>query len=451
MAGPSTPDSPDHFDVVVVGSGPGGRAVAPALAGAGKRVAIVEAELVGGECPFWACIPSKTLLRPSQLRTQSRHVAGVSVPTERWDEIRDYRDYMNSGLDDSAKAEWIEGTGVALVRGTATVPRAGLVVVGDRELTCEHVVLATGTSAAVPDYPGLDRARVWTNREVTSLDAIPASCVVVGGGAVALECAQYLADLGSRVTVLQRSDRVLRREDPRVSALAARALREQGVDLRTETEIASVRHHDGGVEITTSAGDVLDVERLVVATGRVPRTDGLMPDGVRTEKGAIVVDDACRAADGIWAIGDVTGVAQFTHVASYQGRVVVDRILGGDAVVDLRAVPRVVFTEPEIAGVGLTAAEAEQRGLTVRTAHVELSATDRTETYGKDLFGGAGIVVDASRDVLVGAWGVGPDAGEWIHTAALAVKAEIPLAVLRDFVPQFPTFNELWTAVVREL
>ncbi|MGX6449086.1 dihydrolipoyl dehydrogenase family protein [Patulibacter sp. S7RM1-6] len=451
MAGPSTSDDADRFDVVVLGSGPGGRAVAPALAEAGRRVAIVEAELVGGECPFWACIPSKTLLRPSQLRTQARHVPGVAVPEEDWPAIRDYRDYMNSGLDDGAKAEWIQGTGVTLVRGTATVPEAGRVVVGDRELTCDHVVIATGTSAAVPDYPGLDRAEVWTNREVTALAAVPASCVVVGGGAVALECAQYLADLGARVTVLQRSERVLRREDPQVSELAARVLREQGVDLRTGTEVASVRHHEGGVAVTTDAGDVLDVERLVVATGRTPRTEGLTPEGVRTEKGAIVVDETGRAADGIWAIGDVTGVAQFTHVASYQGRVVVDRILGGEAVADLRAVPRVVFTEPEIAGVGLTAAEAEARGLRVRTAHVDLSATDRTETYGTDLFGGAGLVLDADRDVLVGAWAVGPDAGEWIHTPALAIKAEVPLPVLRDFVPQFPTFNELWPSAFRAL
>lgn len=441
-----------EFDVVVIGTGPGGRGVAPALAEAGRRVAVVEDELVGGECPFWACIPSKTLLRPGQLRAQAAHVAGVSVPELDWEQIRGYRDYMNSGLDDAGKAEWMGGIdGVTLIRGRATVPRAGLVVVGDRELTCADVVIASGTHPAIPDLPGLEREHVWTNREVTSLEAIPESAVVLGGGAVALEVAQYLQTFGCAVTLLQRSERVLKKEDPEVGDHAAAALRAHGVDVRLETSIASVRHHDGRTEVTTDGGDVLDVERLVVAAGRKPRIDGLTPEGVTVEKGLIQVDDRCRAADGIWAVGDITGEAPFTHAAGYQGRVVVSALTGGEAVADYKAIPRVVFLEPEIACVGLTEASAREQGIDVRTTSLELSGTDRTETYGKDLVGGVGLILDAARGVLVGAWAVGPEAGEWIHTPALAIKAEIPLAILQDFVPQFPTFSELWGAAFRQL
>jgi dihydrolipoamide dehydrogenase len=441
-----------EFDVVVIGTGPGGRAVAPALAAAGRRVAVVEDELVGGECPFWACIPSKTLLRPSQLRAQAARVRGVSVPELDWTQIREYRDYMNSGLDDTAKAEWIDGVdGVTLIRGRATVPERGLVVVGDRELRCTDVVIASGTHPAIPDLPGLERERVWTNREVTSLNEIPASAVVLGGGAVGLEVAQYLQSFGCAVTLLQRSERLLTREEPEVGDHAARVLREHGVDVRTGTSIASVRHHDGGTEVTTDAGDVLDVERLVVAAGRSPRIDGLTPEGVRVEKGLIQVDEHCRAAEGIWAVGDITGEAPFTHVAGYQGRVAVDALTGGDRVADYRAIPRVVFLEPEIAAVGLTAQAAREQGMDVRTTTLALSGTDRTETFGEGLEGGVGLVLDAGEDVIVGAWAVGPDAGEWIHTPALAIKASIPLAVLQDFVPQFPTFSELWGAAFRQL
>lgn len=442
----------DEFDVVVIGTGPGGRGVAPALAAAGRRVAVVEDELVGGECPFWACIPSKTLLRPSQLRAQAARVAGVSVPELDWAQIRDYRDYMNSGLDDGGKAEWLGGIdGVTLVRGRATVPERGRVVVGDRELRCTDVVIASGTHPAVPDLPGLEREHVWTNREVTSLAEVPASAVVLGGGAVGLEVAQYLASFGCAVTLLQRSERLLTREEPAVGEHAARVLREHGVDVRTSTSIASVRHADGRTVVVTDGGDELDVERLVVAAGRSPRIDGLTPEGVEVEHGLIRIDERCRAAEGVWAVGDITGEAPFTHVAGYQGRIVVDALTGGDRVADYRAIPRVVFLEPEIAAVGLTEAQARERGIAVRTTTLELSGTDRTETYGRGLQGGVGLVLDAESEELVGAWAVGPDAGEWIHAPALAIKAAIPLAVLQDFVPQFPTFSELWGAAYRQL
>jgi pyruvate/2-oxoglutarate dehydrogenase complex dihydrolipoamide dehydrogenase (E3) component len=440
------------FDVVVIGTGPGGRGVAPALAAEGKRVAVIEDELVGGECPFWACIPSKTLLRPSQLRTQAAHVAGVAVPALDWSAIRDYRDYMNSGLDDGAKADWLGGVdGVTLIRGRASIPAAGRVLVGDRELRCADIVIASGTHPAIPDLPGLVRDEVWTNREVTSLHDVPASAVVLGGGPVGLEVAQYLAGFGCQVTLVERSERPLVREEPEVGGHVRTLLDAHGVHVRTDASIARVEHRDGGVAVHLGDGEVVDVERLIVAAGRSPRTDGLTPRGVAVEHGHIAVDDRCSAADRIWAIGDINGVAPFTHVAGYQARVVVDNILGRERHADYRAVPRVVFTEPEVAAVGLTAAQAAEQGIDAATGSLDLSGTDRTETYGRGLFGGVGAVVDRERGVVVGAWAVGPEAGEWIHTAALAIKAEIPLAVLQDFVPQFPTFNELWGALWRSL
>lgn len=442
----------ERFDCVVIGAGPGGRAVAPLLAGAGWRVAVVEAELVGGECPFWACIPSKTLLRPGDVRSEARAVPGVGEPPLDWPAVRDYRDYMNSGLDDARKAAALEAKGVVLVRGEAEVREPGVVVVGERELHCREIVVASGSRAVVPDLHGLQRGRVWTSREVTTLTEVPGSAIVLGAGPVGVECAQYLAELGATVTLMGRSPRLLAREDPEVSEHVFETLRAHGVEIRTRAAVAAVTHDDAGVQVRTEDGGLHHAERLVVATGRAPRVEGLEGAGVSLdEHGAIVVDDRCRAADGIHAIGDVTGVAPFTHVASYQGRIAAADLLGGEARADYRAIPRVVFGSPEVAAVGLTAAQAREQGIATASAHLPLRDADRAETYGTDLLGGVGVLADTDRGVLVGAWAVGPHAGEWIHTAALAVKAAIPLATLRDFVPQFPTFNELWTQAVRTL
>ncbi|MBB4661314.1 dihydrolipoyl dehydrogenase family protein [Conexibacter arvalis] len=442
----------ERFDCVVIGAGPGGRAVAPVLAGAGWRVAVVEAELVGGECPYWACIPSKTLLRPGDLRSEARRAPGVGEPSLDWDAVRDYRDYMVSGLDDASKAQALEARGVVLVRGEARVAEPGLVVVGERELRCREIVIASGSRAVVPELHGLQRGRVWTSREVTTLREVPGSAIVVGAGPVGIECAQYLAELGSTVTLMGRSPRLLRREDPEVSEHVFDLLRAHGVEVRTRAAVAAVTHDDAGAQVRTDDGGLHHSERLVVATGRAPRVEGLEGAGVTLdERGAIAVDERCRAAEGIWAVGDVTGVAPFTHVASYQGRVAVANLLGGDARADYRAIPRVVFGSPEVAAVGLTAARAEEAGIATESAHLPLRDADRAEIYGTDLAGGVGLRVDRDRGVVVGAWAVGPHAGEWIHTAALAVKAELPVAVLRDFVPQFPTFDELWSQAARAL
>ena len=441
------------YDAVVIGAGPGGRAVARALAAEERRVAMVERELVGGECPFWACIPTKTLLRPVEARSLDGHVAGLGAPGIDWSEVAAYRDYMTSNLDDTAKARAHEEMGIEIVRGEGRAAGGGVVEVDGRRLETERIVIATGTTSAVPDIDGLDEVDHWTNREATALADVPRSAIVLGGGPVGIELAQMLRGFGCDVTVVQSSDRVLNREDPRVSALLADALADAGIELRLSSQASAVERSDAGVRLRLASGDRLEAERLIVAVGRRPRVDdlGLEELGVQVERRGIRIDERCRAAEGVWAVGDVTGVAPFTHVASYQGRIAAADILGRAARADYRAVPRVVFSTPEVAAVGLTPAQAADEGIDTATAEVELGDLDRTETYGRELTGGIGVVADRGRGVLVGAWAVGPLASEWIHSFALAVKAEIAIDVLLDTVAQFPTFSESLLESVRAL
>ena len=440
------------YDAVVIGAGPGGRAVARGLAAEGRRVAMVERELVGGECPFWACIPTKTLLRPVEARTLDGHVPGLRSPGIDWSQVAAYRDYMTSNLDDTAKAEAHEQMGIEIVRGEGRAAGRGVVEVDARRLETERIVIATGTTSAVPDIDGLDAVEPWTNRETTALREVPRSAIVLGGGPVGVELAQMLRGLGSEVALVQSSDRLLNREDPAVSRLLAEAIAAEGIDLRLSSKARAVERTERGVRLHLASGDEIEGDRLVLAVGRTPRVDaGLEGLGVEVERKGIRVDERCRAADGIWAVGDVTGVAPFTHVASYQGRIAAADILGREARADYRAVPRVVFSAPEVAAVGLTAAQAAEEGIDCATAELGLGDLDRTETYGRDLTGGVGVVADRARGVLVGAWAVGPLASEWIHSFSLAIKASIDIEVLRDTMAQFPTFSEGLLESVRAL
>ena len=443
----------ERFDAVVIGAGPGGRHAARALIERGIGVAMIEAELVGGECPYWACMPTKALLRPVEAREASRRVPGLTGGELRWEDVREYRDYMNSGLDDSGKAKSYSEMGIEIVRGRGRIEAEGRVVVGDRRLLTERIVVATGTSAAVPPIEGIDDVDYWTNREATSLNEIPASAIVLGGGPVGIELGQMLSRFGSRVTIVESADRLLAREEPAVSDLLAGVLRAEEIELCLGEEAEAVRATGAGVALRTASGEELEAERLVVAVGRTPRVDDIGLDAVGIEPGekGIEVDDRCRAGEGVWAVGDVTGVAPFTHVASYQGRIAAADIAGEGARADYRAVPRVVFCDPEIAAVGLTAEQAEEEGIDAASSRVELGESDRTETYGTDLEGAAGLIADRDKRILVGAWAVGPLASEWIHAAVLAVKAEIPLAVLDDTMFQFPTFSELIEGALDEL
>lgn len=442
----------ERFDVVVLGAGPGGRGAASKLVSEGLRVAMLEGELVGGECPFWACIPTKALLRPVEARDETRRVAGMDAPDPRWAEVREYRDYMNSGLEDGAKAKAYADMGIEVIKEHGELAGPGRVRAGDRELEAEEIVIATGTLPAVPPLAGLDQVDYWTNREASAMKQIPSSAVVLGGGPVGIEFAQMLSRYGSEVTLVEAADRLLSGEEPEASELMAELLREEGIDVRLHTQADAVAAEGGGVRV--SAGpDQISAERLLVAVGRSPRVEGIGLHTVGIEPGerGIEVDQGCRAAEGIYAVGDVTGVSPFTHVASYQGWVASECILGREHVADYKAVPRVVFSDPEIAAVGLSAEQAREQGLDTATAEVDISKADRAETFGRDLEGRAGVVADRERGVLVGAWAVCPLASEWIHAAVIAVKAEVPLETLRDSIMQFPTFSELLLSAVRQV
>lgn len=443
----------DRYDTIVIGAGPGGRGAAAVLAKAGQRVAMVESELVGGECPYWACIPTKALLRPGEALAADRRVAGVGQGTINWPAVVDYRDYMNSGLDDSGKVSAAQKLGIDVLRGQGRIVARGQVSVAGQDLAAENIIVATGTSAEIPDLPGLDGVSYWTNREASSLREVPASAIVLGGGPVGVELAQMLQRSGSRVTLVHSEDRLLEREHHSIGELLAELLSCEGIAVHTQAHAVSVTAPRGGSEEVTLAiegGDEVAAQQLVIATGRRPRVQhlGLEEVGVQSGKRGIEVDERCRAAERVWAIGDVTGIAPFTHVASYQARIAAADILGEPAIADYSAIPRVVFGDPEVACVGLVP-DAHHDGLLL--AQADLGESDRTETYGCGLRGHLGLVADPERGIVLGAWSIGPLVSEWIHQAALAVKAQIPLAVLADSIIQFPTFSELFGTLARDL
>ena len=443
----------ERYDVVVLGAGPGGRSAAGKLAGEGLSVAMLEGELVGGECPFWACIPTKTMLRPVEARDEAKKVAGMDAPDPRWAEVREYRDYMNSDLKDEAKVKAYLDMGVEVIKEQGEIAGPGRVRAGERELEAGDIVIATGTLAAIPPIEGLAEVDCWTNREASAMKEVPSSTVVLGGGPVGIEFAQMLSRYGSQVTLVEGEDRLLFREELAASELIADLLGEEGIDIRLGARAQAVASDgDGGVKVTVGSEE-LAAERLLLAVGRTPRVEKLGLDNVGIEPGpkGIEVDDHCRAAERVYAVGDVTGIAPFTHVASYQGWVASECILGRSHVADYRSVPRVVFSDPEVAAVGLSAEQARAQGIDVASAEVDISKADRAETFGRDLRGRAGVVADRERRVLVGAWAVCPLASEWIHTAVVAVKAEVQLETLRDSAMQFPTFSELFLAAVREV
>lgn len=438
----------DQFDVVVLGMGPGGEVAASQLLSAGKRVAVVERELIGGECGYWACIPSKTLLRPPEARTATQRAAGVGGAELDWPATRDYRDYMIRHLDDSAQVGGYERAGATVFKGAGRITGPGTVSVDGHELAAEHIIIATGSDAVVPPIKGLDRVPFWTNREATTLTEIPRRVVMVGGSAVGVELGLFLRRYGAEVTILERSARLLSREAPRPGELTGTYLAAEGIDIRTRTSAVSVRRDGADTVVELDDGTEVRCDIIVVGTGRTPRTGDLGLDtagAVIGERGELVIDEHCRAGQGLWGIGDVTAVMPFTHVAKYQARVVADNILGKPRTARYEGIPRVVFTDPEVAAVGLTAEQAEESGVPVVGAEVDLAdAIARPWTYEDNPRGHLGVLADRDRKVLVGAWAVGPQASEWIHTAALAIREQIPIDRLLDQIAQFPTYNEGW-------
>ena len=441
-------------DAVILGAGPGGEVVATRLADGGMKTALVEQDLVGGECAYWACIPSKTMLRAPEVRCEAARAPGVSKPDSRWDELAEYRDYMIRRLDDADEIESYEKRGVDVIKAHGVIRGAGQVEAGGELLRAERIVIATGSRPLIPSIPGLEQAGYWTNRQATTITEVPDSVIVLGGGPVGIELAQLMRRLGAEVELIETSTRLLAREEPRVSELILDALTGDGVRVHLDATPESVSRRNGYRVVQLGGGGEVQGQELIIAAGRQPRTDGLGLEaiGLEPREDGIQVDDRCRAADGVWAIGDVTSAMPFTHVAMYQGRVASADILGEHVHADYSAIPRVVFCDPEVAAVGTTEAQARDAGDDIVAAQIELpAAIARPWTYETHPRGELGVIADRKRGVLTGAWTVAPLASEWIHYAALAIKAQIPLAILIDTVAQFPTYTEGYLKALERL
>lgn len=442
----------ERVDVAVLGMGPGGEVAASRLMQAGKRVAVFERELIGGECAYWACIPSKTVLRPSEAQTEVQRAAGVGGAELNWSETSDYRDYMIRNLDDAGQVEGYSKQGALVIKEDARITGPGRIQAGGQEVIAEHIIIATGSDAVIPPLEGLAEITAWTNRETYTATSLPGSVVIVGGSAVGVETATFLSRFGVHVTLLQRGNRLIDREEPRVGELAHHYLEAAGVDVRLNASAKRGRRDGESSVIELDDGSTATGDVVIFATGRKPRTAGLGFEDVGVSigpDGQVQIDEQCKAAENVWAIGDVTGVMPFTHVAKYQGRIAAEAILGGSRNAFYDGIPRVVFGEPEIAAAGLTQQQADHAGL--RTVSTELDVADaiaRPWTYEKDPVGNLGLLVDTDAKVLIGAWAVAPLAGEWIHHASLAIRARLPLDTLRDQVAQFPTYHEAYLAAL---
>ncbi|MEV0663155.1 dihydrolipoyl dehydrogenase family protein [Actinomadura luteofluorescens] len=461
----------DEFDVVVVGAGPTGENLAERAHAGGLSVAVVESELVGGECSYWACMPSKALLRPAAALTDARRLAGareaVTGPLDAEAVLR-RRDDFTSHWKDDGQAEWLNGAGLVLVRGHGRLDGPKRVAVdtpdgGRRVLTARHAVaMCTGTRAALPGLPGLAEVRPWTSREATSSERVPPRLAVIGGGVVACEMATAWRALGSEVVQLVRGSRLLPRMEPFAGESVAESLRASGVDLRFGTSVTGARR-DGQVTLTLDDGGTVTCDEVLFATGRRPATDDLGLDTVGLAPGRSVEVDSTGLAAGVpgewlYAAGDVNGRALLTHQGKYQGRifgtVIADRAAGRPldtaawgrsvATADERAVPQVVFTDPEVAAVGPTLEEATREGRRVRAVDYEIGDVSGASLYADGYQGHARAVVDLDRETLLGVTFAGPGVAELLHSATIAVTAEVPISRLWHAVPSYPTISEIW-------
>ncbi|HET9124994.1 MAG TPA: NAD(P)/FAD-dependent oxidoreductase [Solirubrobacteraceae bacterium] len=448
--------SGERFDVAILGAGPGGEHAAYALHAAGQRIALIERDLIGGECSNWACIPTKTLLRPAELRGQTERTAGVRAAEADWPELDRYRDYMTSAGDDSARVAGYQEMGVTVVKGEGRLAGPGVIDVAGRRIEAERILLSTGSDPVIPPIEGLFASGFWTNREATAMHELPRSAAILGGGPVGVELAQFMRRFGVEVTIVQGASRLAEREDERVSELLAETLRRDGITVRTGVRVQRVAVAGEHKVVSLDDDSEVRCEVLVLAVGRRPRGRdiGLETVGVEpTAGGAVPIDKRCRVTGGIWACGDCTGQALFTHVAKYQARIAVADMTGHGRPADYRAIPRVIFTDPEVAAVGLTEAQARAQGLDVAVAHLDLPSggVARTYTYEQNPRGEMALIADRTDGTLVGAWAVAPQAGEWIHEAVLAIRARVPLEILLDTVAQFPSFSEGYLLAVQQL
>ena len=438
------------FDVVVIGAGPAGEVAAGRLGESGIEVAVVEHHLVGGECSYYACMPSKALLRPGELLAEVGRVAGVRAEGLDTSAVLARRDEVIHELDDASQVPWLDERGVTLVRGHGRLDGERRVRVGDDVLVARTaVVVATGSGPVVPPIPGLEDIRPWSNREATTATAVPESLVILGGGVVGVELAQAWSSLGTRVVLLEGAPRVIVREEPFASAEVEAALVEAGVEARTGSRAIGVSRDGDGVAVELEAGESACGAELLVAVGRKPTTEELGLETIDLEPGKPVeVGSNLRSPrhDWLYAIGDANGRALLTHMGKYHGRLAADAILGKNVAVrsDGALSPRVIFTDPQVAAVGHTLGSAEAAGLVVRAVDVETSGSAGASFVGRNTPGTSRLVLDDVRGVIVGATFVGFEVAEMLHAATIAVIGEVPLDRLVHAVPTFPTRSELW-------